>query len=354
MRTLSSIQDPTFTTAPQYNALDRYLLRFITDERNLPFVHLTLRISLTLLPIGVLLFMPFVTGWVWWSLVAVYYYFCHVAYKGPFGLMLHCVSHKPLFKKEYDWMNYYLPWVVAPFFGQTPETYYGHHIGMHHSENNQEEDKSSTMHYQRDSLRSFLQYVGNFLFLGFYELVTYLNQKKRRNLFRRTLIGELSFFILCAILCFVRWQAVLAVFIIPLLVTRIIQMVGNWTQHAFLDANDPGNPFKNSVTCINTKYNKKCWNDGYHASHHFKPAMHWTEHPTFFTKNLHRYSENQAIVFENIEFLGIFALLMRKRYDKLASHFVNVNNAFGTEEEVIALLKERTRRIEPVKEIQSA
>jgi fatty acid desaturase len=354
MRTLRTIDDPTFSQGQLYGALDRFFLKLITDERNLPFVHLTLRISLTLLPIGVLLFMPFVSGWVWWTLVVAYYYFCHIAYKGPFGLMLHCVSHRPLFRKEYNWLNHYLPWVVAPFFGQSPETYYSHHIGMHHSENNLEDDKSSTMAYQRDSLRGFLKYLANFLFLGIFELVGYFKEKKRRNLMRRAIIGEASFILVCVSLWFVRWQAVVVVFLIPFLVTRIIQMIGNWTQHAFLDATDPGNPFKNSVTCINTKYNKKCWNDGYHASHHFKPAMHWTEHPTFFLKNLDKYSDNQAIVFENLEYLGIFLLLMRKRYDKLAGYFVNVNNAFTSESEVIALLKERTRRIETRHQTQSA
>ncbi|MDJ1467471.1 fatty acid desaturase [Cytophagaceae bacterium DM2B3-1] len=345
MRTLTNLNDPIFIPKDNYTPLDRFFLRLLADERNLPFAYLTLNISLTLLPVGILLFMPFITGWVWWSLVVVYYYFCHIRYKGPFGLMLHCVSHRPLFKKEYNWLNHYLPWIVAPFFGQSPETYFSHHIGMHHSENNLEDDKSSTMFYQRDSLRSFLKYLANFLFLGIFELVDYFKQKKRRSLMRRAITGEAVFYILCIALWFVRWQAVVVVFIIPFLITRIIQMIGNWTQHAFLDAADPGNPFKNSVTCINTKYNKKCWNDGYHASHHFRPAMHWTEHPTFFLKNLDKYSANQAIVFENIEFLGIFSLLMRKRYDKLATYFVNVNNAFSSDDEVIALLKERTQRI---------
>jgi fatty acid desaturase len=220
-----------------------------------------------------------------------------------------------------------------------------HHIGMHHAENNLHEDRSSTLHYQRDSLRDFLRYLANFLFLGMVQMTDYLNRKKRRNLMRRAIVGEVSFFVLCAVLCLVRWQAAVAVFIVPFVIMRIVQMVGNWTQHAFLDADDLGNPFKNSITCINTKYNRKCWNDGYHASHHFRPAMHWTEHPVFFQKNLHRYAENRAVVLEDMDYLAVFACLMRKRYDKLARHFVNVQNVFGTEEEVISLLKERTRRI---------
>jgi hypothetical protein len=49
---------------------------------------------------------------------------------------------------------------------------------------------------------------------------------------------------------------------------------------------------------------------------------------------------------------------MMKRYDKLAAHLVNIDNAFSSEEEAIALMKERTKKIvlhkEPVREQQVA
>ena len=81
-------------------------------------------------------------------------------FKGPFGLMLHCISHRKLFKKGYTWIFHYVIWIVCPFFGHTPETYFAHHMGMHHVENNMIDDASSTLPYQRDSLRGFLAYIG--------------------------------------------------------------------------------------------------------------------------------------------------------------------------------------------------
>ena len=71
--------------------------------------------------------------------------------------MLHCISHRKPFKKEIQLALYsYVIWIVsAPFFGHTPETYFVHHMGMHHVENNQEDDASSTMKYKRDSLFDF-------------------------------------------------------------------------------------------------------------------------------------------------------------------------------------------------------
>ncbi|RYZ44924.1 MAG: fatty acid desaturase, partial [Sphingobacteriales bacterium] len=96
---------------------------------------------------------------------------------------------------------------------------------------------------------------------------------------------------------------------------------------------------------INTKYNVKCWNDGYHISHHEKQTMHWTEHPVYFQQTLPRYIANDAIVFDGIHFLHVYFWLMTKRYDLLAKHFVNIGDRYSSDEEVIAFLKSRTRKI---------
>ncbi|SDM61190.1 Fatty acid desaturase [Catalinimonas alkaloidigena] len=344
MRSFQGITDPREATPPA-TRLDFFFLSLMRDPRDLPFVHLTLKICLTIVPLGILLFMPWLTGLAWWGVALLYFYLNNLVFKGPFGLMLHCTSHRPWFKKEYDWLNYFLPWIVSPFFGQTPETYFGHHIGMHHPENNLDEDKSTTMYYQRDSFRGFLKYFGLFMAVGFVDLFSYLKAKNRSRLAYKALAGELSFFLLCIGLAFVSLKATIVVFLLPFFIFRFIAMLGNWAQHAFVDARDPGNAYKNSVTCINVRYNHKCWNDGYHIGHHIRPALHWTQHPDFFLKHLDEYAENQALVFEGLDFGRIFILLMRKRYDTLASHLVNVHDAFENDEEVIALMKRRCQRI---------
>ncbi len=345
MRSLENITDPVFIKEP-LNASDRFFLRFIRDERDLPFVYLTLQISLTLIPLAVILYLPFVHGWAWAAAAIAYQFLNNVTFKGPFGLMLHCTSHRVFFKKEYGFMNHYLPWVLAPLFGHSPETYYAHHIGMHHAENNMEDDESSTMLYQRDSFRGFARYFATFLFMGIYHLCAYLFRKKRKNLLYRSARGEIIFMLFCVAMCFVNWPATLVVFIIPFFLFRLVAMIGNWAQHAFIDPTDPGNHYKNSITCINTKYNHKCWNDGYHISHHIKQTMHWTEHPIFFRDTIDEYIKNDAIVFDGIHFLHVYAWLMRKRYDLLARHFVNIGNRYKNEEEIIDFLKLRTKRIE--------
>ncbi|MCB0794915.1 MAG: fatty acid desaturase [Flavobacteriales bacterium] len=345
MIALRTLTDPEYTRPARWSAMDRFFLRLIRDERDLPFVHLSLWITFTLVPLGILLFTPLVSGW-WWAVAAVaYQYLNNITFKGPFGLMLHCTSHRKLFKKEYEFLNHYIPWVLAPFFGHSPETYYAHHIGMHHAENNLEDDDSSTMPYQRDSIWGFAHYFGRFLFAGIYHLASYFFMKKRKRLLYRSVRGEILFILFCTALCFVDWKATLVVFLIPFVLFRLVAMMGNWAQHAFLDARDPANSYWNSITCINTKYNHKCWNDGYHISHHIKPAMHWTEHPEFFRKTLKDYVAHDAIVFDGIHFLHVFIWLMAKRYDLLAKHFVDLDGRYKTDEEVIAKLRSLTRPI---------
>ncbi len=333
--------DPGYTAPESISRIDRFFIGLINDKRDLPFVHLLLKVTFAIVPLAVLLFLPFINIWLWLALAAVYLYLNNVTYKGPFGLMLHCSSHRPLFKTKYSALNLIIPWVLAPFFGQSPETYFAHHVGMHHVENNMEDDESSTMPYQRDSGGAFTRYFFTFLFTGIYTLVLYHFQKRSKKLAWRTVRGELLFIAFCTALCFVSWSATLVVFILPFLAFRLVAMAGNWVQHTFICPEQPANDYRNSITCINVKFNHKCWNDGYHISHHINPTLHWTEHPAYFRAHLDEFAKNKAVVFAGLNFLDIFILLMKKRYDTLAEHFVNIGDSFRSDEEVIAHLRSR-------------
>ena len=352
MKNLSElvITDPMGSRKGRPSWVDRQFLVLIQDERDLPFIYLTLKITLSMITLGILLY--FVQGWLWWVLAAVYFYLNNLYFKGPFGLMLHCTSHRTFFRRKFNVLNYYLPWFVAPFFGHTPETYFVHHIGMHHAENNLEEDESSTMAFQRDSFRDFLRYFGNFFFKGVYELYRYHQKRRRKKLMSRMVAGEVTFYLVVIALSIVNFQATLVVFILPFLIFRFITMMGNWSQHAFVDPEEPGNLFKSSITCINVKYNHKCWNDGYHISHHIRPNLHWTLHPQHLLDNRESYRNNEALIFSGLDFLGVFLLLMQKKYDRLADHLVNIDGMFASREKAVAVMKRRagaiSRKVEKV------
>ncbi|MFV0605491.1 MAG: fatty acid desaturase family protein [Niabella sp.] len=346
MKTLTTISDPTYINKSNFSRYEKFWLQIMNDKRDLPFIRLLTIIHITVIPVAILLFTPLLKGWVWWMIAIPYFYLAQFYFKGRFGLMFHCLCHRKCLKQEYQQkFHAYITWVICPLFGHAPEGYFAHHMGMHHVENNNEEDASSTMHYQRDSLVSFLSYFFNFLFLGFKETFMYLFKRKRKKLYTRLTVGEWFFIFFCIGMCFVNLKATMIVWVIPFFFARFVMMLGNWTQHSFINRDNPDDLYTNSINCINTVYNKTCWNDGYHIIHHLRPGMHYTEMPNEFLKRKDEFAHKKAIVFDGIHYLHIFVYLMTKRYDKLADNLVNINNMFSSNEQAIQLMMERTKKI---------
>jgi hypothetical protein len=317
---------------------DRFARRALNDPRDLPFARLIALLSAIVLPCAACIFL---SGRFVWYLAAPYLLLL-LWFVGPFILMLHNTSHRRLFNKRFAWLNAYVPWVLGPFFGESPETYFAHHVGMHHPENNLADDLSSTMRYQRDSKRAFALYLGRFLFRGLFDLCMYFVVRKRTNLARRLMVGEVLFLASIAALMFVDWRATIVVLVVPVLFTRASMMAGNWAQHAFIDRAAPESPYRNSITCINTIYNRRCFNDGYHIGHHVKQTRHWTELPEDFLANRGTYAAEGAIVFEGIDFFGVWVLLMLRRYRALAKRVVQLDGKARSLDEIETLLRSRT------------
>jgi fatty acid desaturase len=346
MKSLPVITDPVYTEPAALSSYERFWLPYINDKRDLSFIHLLTKIHLTVVPVAIILFTPLLQGIWWWLLFIPYFVLSQLLLRGSFGLMLHNITHRRLFKKsKVNWLNNYIIWVICPLFGHTPESYFAHHVGMHHVENNMPEDGSSTMSYQRDSVMHFLIYYAKFITMGAADTFMYLFTRKKKKYYVPFGVGEMVFYAFCIGMCFVNLKATLWVFIIPFVFSRLIMMLGNWTQHAFVDPEEPNNSYKSTYNCINTKYNHKCWNDGYHLIHHLKPGAHYTEMPKMFMKETENIAAQKSLVFADIHYLHLFFYLMTRRYDKMADNLVNVNNTFSSREEAIALLKSRTRKL---------
>lgn len=337
------LSDPVFEKTNDPNFLEKIFLKFINDRRDIPFIWLCFWISLTTIPAAIYLFLMDEFNW-WFALI--YFAYNSIVLMGPYILMLHNTSHNVFFKRKYGILNRMMHWIIGPFFGETPESYFAHHIGMHHPENNLKEDLSSTLKYQRDSFIDFMKYYFTFMIFTVRDLASYLNSKGRKKIMKRFLVGETSWYVMVIILLFVNWQAALVVFVIPMVFTRLMMMAGNWAQHAFIDLENPDNCYRNSITCINSVYNKRCYNDGYHIGHHLKPSMHWTDMPNNFLENIDNYKTEEAIVFRKLDYFAIWLLLMTKSYKTLAKFYVNLNpELYKSESDIIELLKLRTKKL---------
>lgn len=322
--------------------------QLLNDPRDVAHLKLIALCSLFVLPAAALYAVP---SFPWW--IGLVYFVVWAIFAERFTMMFHCTIHRRLFKKRFSALDAYLNWMLCPFFGQTPGSFSIHHMAMHHIEDNLPADLSSTMRYQRDSAWDFVRYYVRFACLIPFELSGYLRRTGNGGVLRQFLVGEILFIAAMVALGLWRLEATVVVFLIPFFYIRLMMMVGNWTQHAFVDPDAPENAYRSSVNTIDRRYNARCFNVGYHIYHHIRKGTHYSELVPEFEANLERYGREDAIVFDRIDLLGIWLLLLTGNHQALAKHFVHLPGApIRSEEEVIALFK---RRLAPIdSERQSA
>jgi len=333
------ITDPT--QAPTYGdgPLSRWCQGALYEARDEVFIRLTIRVVAVMIVAMAVLFRYFQ----WW-MVPVY-----VAIWGwlapPVILMLHCTMHRPFIRKP-KWLDRAHPYIMSFFFG-IPTGYQQHHMGMHHMEDNMGEDLSSTIRYQRDSFLHFIAYFSRFFFLILVQLTMYLTRKRRIAMARKAVFGELGHQAIIVAWLFINPRFGLVAFLFPYVMVRLMMMVGNWGQHAFINTARKNNGLSNSITCINSGYNRRAFNDGYHIGHHLKANRHWTELPQDLLDSREEYVRADAIVFRGIDFFFVSVLLWTGQWRALAKRFVRLDGMPRSDENVIAMLKSR---VAPVRE----
>lgn len=292
--------------------------QLLKDARDWPFIKQILLTLFVLLPasLSFYIFSEELKYFVplYWALV--------IFFLGPHLLMLHNICHRSPWKKSFKRPFDILVSVLGLLFGLPPMIYFHHHIKMHHKEGNSISDLSTTEPFKRDSFLGWLRYFGGFIFTLPFELPLYFLKRGRKDYALNVILGYILFY--TTLITAYRFNALgtVFIFIVPTLICWFGLMGGNWAQHAFIDHEDPDCPYKNSITVVDSVYNKRCFNDGYHIGHHLFPGMHWTEMPAEFEKNRDKYYDKGAMVFKKLDYQMIWLLLMLKQYRKLATYYV--------------------------------
>jgi fatty acid desaturase len=334
------IKDPKWVKPERHSVLERAFFPLMKDERDLIFINVSAIMTVTVVPMAALMFLC--EPWVVALAALPYIGIVFLNFGGRYGLMLHAVGHRPIFRDEYRFVQNYIPWVLGPLMGHTPTSFEAHHMWMHHAENNMLGDGSATLPYQRDRIDHFGHYFIRFFIMGHVHLVRYLRLRGRHRTANRFIKGELAWLCLALFSLWLNWAAALVVIIGPMMMMRFLMMAGNFAQHSFVDMSDPDNPYKNSNNLINAKYNQVAYNDGYHIVHHLKPGMHWTDMAQYFEDNIQDFIDEGSTIFDGLDDnLHVWFLLMTRNYDKLARHLVDFEGR--SHEEKIAFLQERTR-----------
>lgn len=336
------------TTPPDPTAFDSWIDRLtkdkLVDARDVIFTRNAAHLLAVVLPMTTLIFLA--PPWLSFAIGVVYIPWLMKRWAGPYVLMVHAVTHRPLFKKRLRGLDAVITMGLAPFFGIPPTAYHPHHVLMHHKENNGPHDLSATYGYRRDRFVDFLHYWFRFAAFGHFHLASWLVRSENWSSLWRFVVGELLYLVALLGLLWLDPVAAAVVFVTPYVLLRFFLMAGNWAQHAFVDVDEPTNSYRNSTCLLNTRYNRRCYNDGYHIVHHRKPGLHWAEMPQAFLDDLPAYVRNDAIVFDGVtDNQQIWWRLMTGDYGFLADRLVDLGGPKRSRDEKIAFLQGRVQRV---------
>jgi hypothetical protein len=272
----------------------------------------------------------------------------YFVFVGPVTLMLHNVMHRGWLKPRWKALETFVCLVPGALLGHTPNSYRMHHLWVHHREKNMEKDLSSTIRFQRDSVVDFARYYAGFVLVDPFKLGRFLVQ----NGFKRQALvyagSEALYWALTGALALSHPGFVLAVFWAPVFLTRTLMVTGNWAQHAFINPERPAHPMGNSLTVTSRFYNAWCFNDGYHAAHHARASLQFSELRKHFESTRGEYARHDAIVLSGVDYHVVWLALMLKRHRFLARAMVDLGPAKRTLEEKIEVLKARLRPLRGV------
>ena len=79
-------------------------------------------------------------------------------------------------------------------------------------------------------------------------------------------------------------------------------MLGNYSQHIFVDPANPQSNYGLACNHVNAPFNMLTFNDGYHITHHVSSITHWSEMPLHFIRHLDAYEAGGAIIFRELTF----------------------------------------------------
>lgn len=338
------VTDPRGPAAPGplEARLEGWLRPWLVDERDVVFLRTTFEVLTRVLPAAVLIFaLPGP-----WALAAglLYVPWVFAAYTGRVVLMVHQVTHRPVFKRRLRGLDRVMTHLLPLFVGLTPAAYRAHHVTMHHVQNNGLDDLSSTVAYRRDAPLHFLHYWARFAIFGYFHLTSWLVRQGRGREAARILALEALTFAGFGLAAWWNPAAAFVVFVLPFLLLRFFLMAGNWSEHTFVDADAPTDSWRNSTILLNTPYNHRCYNAGYHLLHHLKPGLHWADAVGRFEADLRKYADHDAIVFDGVRNnQQIFWKVMTGDWGFLADRLVDLGGRRPDREARIAFLQARVR-----------
>jgi fatty acid desaturase len=327
-------------------AYDRVIERLgkevLQDQRDCPALRVMVSLSLTAVPIFVT---QLILGKPRLLLVIAFYLSLYGVKFQRFVRMFsasHVEAHRRhgYFSEKYEKVfGRYFEFFLGYFYGNAPELGRTAHVCLHHRENSGPDDTRHNMGYDRTSRIDFLWYLSDNIWtvLGLAPYAYFKARGDEKNR-RRMLLGMARYYAYFAAVFIYDWRIGTLFVLVPLLCMNFINAITAWVQHAFCDPDNPEDYFANTVTVVDEV---NFLNEGYHLCHHHRASLHWSEMPAHFERIRDRMRDAGALVFRDLDFLGLFVeLTLFHRMHVLAEKLVPWEPM--SHEQKLALLEKRT------------
>ncbi|BDA41658.1 hypothetical protein COCOBI_02-4390 [Coccomyxa sp. Obi] len=219
-------------------------------------------------------------------------------------------------------------------------------------------DLSSTEPYQRDNVFHFLVYAPCLLYITRYwfrhavgawvELLVYALWRRRFVLLGECLCTETAYILAVYMLWQWRPVATLWTMVLPYFLSSLALMFGNWSQHIFINPDNPSSAYGMAYNCVACPDNAITFNDGYHIQHHLNSKSHWSELPMRFLDTFDEHARQQALVFQKIGVFEVGLAVFLGRFDFLVQHMLICGQPFASmdREVLVRVLKSRLKPIQ--------
>eukprot|EP00929_Paragymnodinium_shiwhaense_P030283 TRINITY_DN17187_c0_g1_i1.p1 TRINITY_DN17187_c0_g1~~TRINITY_DN17187_c0_g1_i1.p1 ORF type:complete len:469 (+),score=79.21 TRINITY_DN17187_c0_g1_i1:101-1507(+) len=278
------------------------------------------------------------------------YHFVRIGPRFRFFAHIHTLFHKEghahggLFKDSFSMFNGLCEWWIGPFYGLIPGSYRVAHTKIHHRWHNDVDDIHTNLDLDRTDPLQFVKWIPRFsiYWTGIGPLALFM-KRGEWGYVKELGSGILTYYAVTVLLLL--WNPTFAIcyWIYPHVEGMLGLGVIAYLWHSFVDEDDPGNIYVNSLTILDGHDN--VWNEDYHVVHHHFPGVHWTDVPDQYWKDIDKYKACTATIFRDTEQGMLIKWLLGQEWDEMAKHFVDLNDKLTHDEKRELLIKRLKVRV---------
>lgn len=220
--------------------------------------------------------------------------------------------------------------VIGSFFGNVPYNFTTSHIYLHHRLNAGTQDTFYQWDLDRTSWVDFMVFMHRIILhtSGFSSLVYFKNNNFPRE-YGQLAWGMVIYYLIVPTALLAMTSGSLSFFFFiylqPMICMTFFLAFMNFAFHAFIDYDENGK----AIECVNStaiiEGDDDYFGEDDHMAHHYATHVYWRDLPKYRTTQVDAFKKHNAAVFRDISIVELAAMLLFKDWKGLAQHYVQFN-----------------------------